>query len=425
MKMKLGKLLVLGTLLIGSVSFAQEGGEEDGESRECRRMLKIANDAMSFTNYKEATTYFIKAENECNEFDSLNYERLASCALNMATSTEGDEQKAYIDTLLGAWDRAEAKGIYSKTNDMNRGYFILQSSNPDYHKADTVLNRGINKLGTEVNEQFLPLYYYNIYTLWYIELDEAVKANYKQRLIKEYFSLSTLIQDANFAPSTQESLTQFMRQVINTCEDILPEMPKFMSTLPENKDSKKALMLDMGSLLSELGCQKSDEFKNLVNTLYELDQEDPDVIALYLEAADDPRAKIDAYEKLLSNATTDEAKNKYRYEIALAYFQLNSYQTAYNKAKAVGGKHKGNALSIMGQCVAATAMNCGESTFERKSNYIYAVQLLEQAQANGASVGGLISSYKSRFPTAEECFDNGNPSSQSLSCWGVTVNPCQ
>ena len=215
--MKLGKLLVLGTLLIGSVSFAQDGVVDSTESRECKRMHKIANDAMSFTNYKEAVTYFIKAENICNDFDSLNYERLASCAVSMATSTTGDEQKAYIDTLLGVWNRAEAKGIYSQVHDMNRGYFILQSTSPDYHKADTLLNRGIETLGTEVNEQFLPLYYYNIYTLWYIELDEAQKANYKQRLIKEYFSLSKLIQEANFAPSTQESLTQFMRQVIYPC----------------------------------------------------------------------------------------------------------------------------------------------------------------------------------------------------------------
>ena len=157
-----------------------------------------------------------------------------------------------------------------------------------------------------------------------------------------------------------------------------------------------------------------------------MDPNNPDVIVIYLEGVSSPREKIDAYEKLLSNATTEEEKNKYRYKIAAEYFNMNSYNTAYNKAKAVSGEYRGSALSIMGQSVGATAMSCGESTFERKSNYVYAVQLLEQAQANGASgLGGVISSYKSNYPTKSECFDAGNPSSITLTCWGVSVAPCQ
>ncbi|MGB0915231.1 MAG: hypothetical protein ACPGVI_04120, partial [Crocinitomicaceae bacterium] len=69
------------------------------------------------------------------------------------------------------------------------------------------------------------------------------------------------------------------------------------------------------------------------------------------------------------------------------------------------------------------ANNCGSSTFERKCNYIYAVQLLEQARSLGESTGGTISSFRNNFPTDSEKFENGSPSSVSLSCYGVSVNP--
>lgn len=423
--MKLRNLLVVGTLLIGVSGFAQDGSET-GEERECLRMRKIANDAMSFTNYKEAVEYFIKAENICDEFGKENYERLIACTQSVMNDTEGEENLKYLDTLLRTWERMEEKGLYNEADDINRGYYYLQQTNPDIVNADKYLIRGIAKQGKDMNELFIPLYYFNIYSLWYVEQDEEAKEELKQRLIKEYFSLSKLINEANFAPKIQEDLTTYMRQVINTCDDILPMMPRFLKALPTEKGSSMPMMMDMANLLIDLECKKSKEFKRLADTLYTLDPNNPDVIVIYLEGVSSPREKIDAYEKLLSNATTEEEKNKYRYKIAAEYFNMNSYNTAYNKAKAVSGEYRGSALSIMGQSVGATAMSCGESTFERKSNYVYAVQLLEQAQANGASgLGGVISSYKSNYPAKSECFDAGNPSSITLTCWGVSVAPCQ
>jgi hypothetical protein len=88
----------------------------------------------------------------------------------------------------------------------------------------------------------------------------------------------------------------------------------------------------------------------------------------------------------------------------------------------VSGKYKGEALKIAGQCVGQLANSCGSSTFERKCNFYHAVNLLQQAQSAGANVGGIIGSYRAQCPTADEKFDAGNPSSQSLSCWGVTVS---
>lgn len=419
--MKLGNLLLIASLLIGSVASAQDG-ELEGAERECLRMRKIANDAMEFTNYREATTYFLKAEQICDEFGKDNYDRLVSCAMQMAQQTEGNEQKAYIDTLLGAWDRAEEKGFYDEVDDLNRGYYYMYSSTPDNEKADFHMKRAIDKRGDNI-EGFLPLYFYNVYSLWYIAPDDEAKDGLKQRFIREYFELTKVISEKNFAPKTQETLKQYFANMIQTCDDILPAMPQFMSTLPEETAAKKELMLDMAGMLADLGCSDGDEYKALGKALYEIAPEDPEVKKIAISVMDNYAEKMALLDDLIANATSEEEKNDYRYMKTYAYFKAGQYQTAYTSAKSVGGKYKGDALSIMGQCVAATANSCGDSTFERKCNYVYAVQMLEQARANGASVSSLISNYQSKYPTSGEIFEAGNPTSVSLSCWGVSVNP--
>lgn len=420
--MKLGNLLVVASLLIGSAAFAQDGEE----NRECLRMRVIANNAMAATNYKEATTYFIKGEAICDDFGKDNYERLLSCVMNVVDASEGDQQLNYMDTLMWVYERMEEKGVYDKVDDITRGYYYIQLREKDYIKADTYLKRGIEAQGMDMNEQFITLYYFNLYTLWYIEQDEAAKAGYTQRLINEYFWLSKLIKDANYAPSIQEGLTGYLGQVITSCDDLLPQIPAFMESLPEEAEIKKVTLLDMARLLDAKGCVESDEFGKIVDMLYEIDANDPEIIEMVIKTAKTPAERIEAYKKLLMNAQTDEDRNYYSYKIAYEYFVAGNYKTAYSKSTGVTGEYRGRALELMGKSVAATAMSCGNSTFERKCNYLYAVQLLEQAQAAGGTgaLSGTIESYRSKAPSSSECFDEGNPSSVTLTCWSVSVSPC-
>jgi hypothetical protein len=423
--MKLGNLLVVASLLVGTATFAQ-GDEVQGEERECLRMRKIANDAMAVQNYKEATAYFVKGEAICDDFGKDNYDRLIACAQEVTLANpEGDIYKAYVDTVLWAWEQAEANGYYNEIDDITRGYYYLQAATPDYANADKYLSRGIEKQGMDMNEQFIPVYFFNIYTLWYIEQDADAKSGLKQRLIKEYFSLSKLVAAANYAPSTQESLTQYLGQVIASCDDLLPEIPAFMGALPEDDESKKTALLDMARLLDANGCTESDEFSDVVDALYEIDNQDTEVIEMKIKKAKTLSERVEAYKTLLLNAENDQDRNRYAYSIAYEYFKAGSYQTAYGKATGVTGEYRGQALEIMGKSVGATAMSCGESTFERKCNYIYAVQLLEKAQAAGVGgLGGTIAKYNASAPDSNDCFDNGNPSSVTLSCWSISVNPC-
>ncbi len=416
-EMKLGKLLIVASLLIGSSVFAQDGGEED---RECTRLRVVANNAMGVENYKEATEFFLRAEAYCAEFGKDNYDRLLACVQNVLAvqEEESDAYYAYLDTLMMVWEKAEEKGFYDEIDDISRGYHYTLMKQAKYQKADEYMSRGIKKQGTKIaDEVYLLLYYYNVYSLWFIEQDAEAKEALKQRYIKEYFELTKLIKEANFAVSTQETLTQYLAQVITSCDDLLPAVPTYMESLPEDPAEKKTALMNFGQLLIDQGCTDSDEFKLIAEELYKLDPEDPKVIEIILPLKSCSE-RIPIYKEMKERAFDVVEKNELQYKIAACYMNMGSYNNAYAAAKSVTGANKSKALKIQAQCVAATANSCGDSTFDRKCNFLYAAQLMEQGGMDG-------SSYRAKGPSQEDCFNNNSPSSVTLKCWGVTVNPCK
>ncbi|GAB5416549.1 MAG: hypothetical protein Crog4KO_34130 [Crocinitomicaceae bacterium] len=410
--MKLGTLLIVASLLIGSAAY--------GQMTDCERFLGVANNAYAQENFPEAIEYYKKVEAECEELGKDNYDRLVASYIALMDKEEfgGDAWLDKLEKVMATWEVMDEKGFYNKEDDLTRGYYYSNMRTPDYAQADKYLARGIRAAGTDLyDENYITLFYFNTYTMWYIELDEAKKAELKQRLIKDYFEMSKLIKDANFAPSIQEGLTGYLGQVITSCEDLQPEIPVFIESLPEDPESKKTALMNMAKLMKDNECLETDEYKNIADMLYKLDPEDEEIQIIVLETKSYSE-QIPILKELKAQAETDEEKNKYQYKIAYNYSEMNQYKAAYSAAQAVGGKNKSNALVIQAQAVAAMANSCGVSTFDRKCNYIYAAQLMEQAGRDG-------SKYRAAGPTKEDCFNNSNPTSVTLECWGVTVNPCK
>ena len=289
-----------------------------------------------------------------------------------------------------------------------------------------VLQRGIKNDPANLNEASITYYYLNLYNL-YVEAVDAEKPNYKKRLISEYFVLSTIIADtSNKVPAqTQENVNTYFNSAIKSCSDIVPELKGYMSELPQDVGSKKIAVNNFISLLELKGCTDSDEYEKLIDILNEIDPSVYGKLAKaklmtikrrYSEA-------ISAYKDARQMTSDNTKKEEIDYLIAETYFRQGSYNSAYSAAMNVSGKFKGEALKMAGQCVAATANSCGASTVDRKCNYYYAVELLERAASNGASVGSLIGKYRDNYPSDGELFDNGMKRGQSvsLSCWNVSV----
>ena len=419
--MKLAKFALGIFLLVSATLNAQE------ENRECDRMLFLAQQArMERNDFKESTMYMHKAEQICGGLEQKNMVILIISIRNtIAGITDPAQKMAYQDSLESAYVRAEAGGMYDQADDAVRATNILGTSKPDRKKADELYKRAIATLGEKIHESYLSYYYYNLYAI-YAESTGDEQKERKKEMITVYFELSTLIGKANMTAQTQQTITEYFNAVVRTCDDILPDLKGFMTNLPQDPAVKKLTVNNFLTLLEKKECTDSPEYYQLIDTLVALD---PTSVETVIRQADGliGRGKssegIAAYQKAKGLTDDAELKAELAYKITNAYYRSGSYTTAYNSAMSVQGKYRGQALIIAGNCVAKNANNCGSSTFERKCNYIYAVQLLEQAKALGENVSG-ISNYRANFPTSEECFDNGSPSSVSLSCYGVSVSPC-
>ena len=414
------KAILFGTFIAVAAIYANAQNETPQEL-ECKRMRLFAGEELKIKNFAGATSFYIKAEKLCGGFDKANYDRMIQTIRNtISTETDKSRKAAYIDTLVDGYDRMEKAGHFDKANSAVRATFILQSSTLNRKKADELYIQSTQS-GTTLNEAQVSMYYYNIYAM-YTDAKTTVeeKAALKKRLISEYFALSKLITDAKMSVKSQENLTTYFNTVVRTCDDILPDLAGFMSALPQEIEAKKKAVNNFMTLLKDKGCTGSKEYEMLVDTIIKIDNSIDAVLA---------KAQLQNVKKQYTSSITTlnqakgmstDAGQKEDIEfmiLEIQYHELNSYNTAYRTAMGITGSNKNKALLIAANCVAKTANSCGASTFDRKCNYLYAAEL---AQRGGD--GGAAARFRSNGPSESDKFENNNPSSVSLSCWGVSVS---
>lgn len=411
--MKLTNLIATAFILFSFWTIAQE----DEAERECKRMLYLAQQArMDKNDYHESAIYMLKAENMCGGLDEKNTKILIASLRNTLNGLSDEAQKkAYNDTLDGAFTRAEKNGFYSNENDLIWGATIVGTTNPNRPKANELFKRGIAAQGEKVHEGYVVYYYYNLYAMYAAAAD---KAELKKEMISVYFELSELIGKGNMSQQTQETVTGYFNAVVRTCDDILPDLGGFISKLPQDPAVKMSQVKNFISLLESKECTDASEYIQLIDTLVSIDPNSLDAQLMKAKAQmakKDYRGAISTLQTAKGLSNDDNQKNEITYTIANAQYYSGSYTAAYNTAMSVGGDFRSKALIIAGNSVAKNANNCGNSTFERKCNYLYAAQLLEQAGQSGASM-------RAQGPTEGEIFDNNSPSSVTLSCYGVAVS---
>jgi hypothetical protein len=414
--MKIANLL-LGTFVV-TAAFSLQAQEETEQERECKRMRFLAQEENKIKNYAGAATYYLKGETLCGGYDAANYDRMIGTLRNaVATETDKTRKAAYTDTLVAAYDRQEKAGFYDPKNDLIRATFIVQTTKPDRAKADELYNRGIHAEGMAVNEAHVSYYYYNLY-VHYTEVPAEKKADLKKRLIADYFFLSKMIGAQNMSVKTQENLLAYFNGVVKSCDDILPELKGFMSSLPQEIESKKASVNNFILLLEMKSCTESKEYGMLIDTLIYIDPSVNAIIgkAKYLKAQKKFSESISTLKEAKGMADAEQ-KEEIEYMILdIMYTDQKNYKGAYGVAMDISGKYRSTALKMAAGAVAQTANSCGSSTFERKANYLYAAQLAERAGDSGAAAR-----YRNSGPTDGDWFEAG-VSSVTLSCWGVTVS---
>jgi tetratricopeptide (TPR) repeat protein len=416
--MKIGKLILgaLFTLSFGLVNYAQEGGNEPDE---CTRYKAIAGNAYKAKEYEKVTRSYVRAQKECGTLEMIFYNPfIYSVQKSMNDATNDTTKAAYLDTLIMVYESAQETHGMQKDWQAYLGYYYMMQGTPgNMKKADAAYQIGIHHEAEKVNKGFLQQYYVNLYNLWVQEQDEKEKAKYKKRIITEYFKLSDYANKGEMGAEIIDFVSVYMNRAVTDCESILPEITSFMKELPQEIEAKKSTVKNFMALLEKQECTKSKVYAQLVDTIIAID---PSVDAVLAKAKlqisqGNTSGAIATFRNALGMAENANQKSDIEFEIASAYFRTNNYNSAYTAGLAITGKNSGKGYEIAAQSVSATSNDCGVSTFDRKANYYYAVELAEKS-GNGA----LIAAMKSKCPSKSDIFneDKAEGETVELSCWG-------
>jgi tetratricopeptide (TPR) repeat protein len=419
-KFKKMKHLLFGTALLISNVVEAQGGATSGPEYECNRYRLFGSEAVKKSNFAEAAMNYNIAEKYCT-FDKAGYTRLIDCYRNaIGKETDPAKKKLLVDTLLTAYDRAEAKVGADDSWFLNRGYFQVTSSAPDYKKADLNLATGIQKAGTTVQDAYVITYFNNINKLYTLATVPADKEALKKRILAEYSVLSKLVVDAKLKPETQTSLAGVFNSVLKVYADFLPDLKKSMTSFPQEKEAKKAAVNSLMKIMETKKWQENKEYEMLADTLLNIE---PSADAYFAKGKLMMSKKrnqdaLDAFRKAKEYNPSAEAKSEMEYYTFTIYGSTGRKKEAFDLAKGLDGKYRAEGLKYRAQYVGSSVNSCGTSTFDRKCNYYYAYQLAQEAGASN-----LMSAYKKNFPTKTEIFKEGKKvgDSVSLSCWGVSV----
>ncbi|MDG1841481.1 MAG: hypothetical protein P8I93_03945 [Crocinitomicaceae bacterium] len=381
--------------------------------------------------YKAEFNFLLKAEGICENYSNKGL-KLFLRSFSSIKKIQKDKvlTAKYTDSIISVYERANAKGIQIDSMFFGKAAtWYTRSSAPDYFKADVQFQKAQTWSKFKVSDYNTQVYYKNLYNLY-------VKSNrtdneLKKRLISEYFRLSTVISDNKLKPNSQLFISKIFNNVVRSCEDILPELAGYLKTLPQQQDVKITSLNNFIDLLDQKKCSDSPEYEILIDTLLKVDRSVNSVLAkaklLYAKGKNNEALNMLNEAKTLEIADSSllEKINKKIASIKLenvrTLYNNKNYKKAYSVGKALTGRIRGEGLKIAAKSVAAMANSCGASTFDRKCNYYYAIELLKKANSSGASVAKLMEKYKNSLPSGEEKFDKGNPKKLSLSCWGVEV----
>ena len=400
----------------GLLSHAQEG---TNDADECTRYKAIAGNAYKAKEYEKVTRSYVRAQKECGTLEMVFYNPfIYSVQKSMSNATDDSTKAAYLDTLIMVYESAQETHGVQKEWQSYLGYsYLMQGAAGNMKKADDAYKIGIHHEAEKVNKGFLQQYYVNLYNLWVQEQDDKAKEKYKKRIITEYFKLSDYANKGDMGAEIIDFVSVYMDRAVTDCESILPEITSFMKELPQEIEAKKSTVKNFMALLEKQECTKSKVYAQLVDTIIAID---PSVDAVLAKAKlqisrGNTSGAISTFKQALGMAENADQKSDIEFEIANVYFKGGNYKSAYTAGLAITGKNAGRGYEIAAQSVSATSNDCGVSTFDRKANYYYAVELAEKS-GNGA----LISSMKSKCPTSSDIFNEDKSVGETveLSCWG-------
>jgi hypothetical protein len=359
--------------------------------------------------FKNELSYYVKGE-KFGEFQKPTYQAMIrSCNDIIKIETEDSIRRMYYDTINQIQDKMESLNILENITYKSRISWYSKGTKPNREKIDSILiDQFVNKSNVEID--MLRMYYNNLYFLY----QEKNKEEDLERIFIEYMGFITndSISSEQLKPFSDIFKRVYHRDMILKSENLFWK----------NYNSNKKRLVFIMDVLEENKDNTTSFYKNTLDSLIKIEPTHTNYfkLASYHKRNNDNISYEDIIDKI--KIKFPQFKDEFNYNDCVELFNDGKYMLAYKLALQINGKYKGEALKIAAMSVSSLASQSGTSTFERKCNYYYAIQLLEKAKQHNTPVSTLISQYKSMTPNTEEKFEEGNPATIKLTTWNVTVS---
>ncbi|NJX16210.1 tetratricopeptide repeat protein [Tamlana crocina] len=451
------KITLLALLFIGlNLGFAQQ-------DEECMTKLSIFHEYTKAKNYDAAYEPWMAVRNKCPKFNNAIYVDGEKILEHKIDNSTGAEKVGFINDLLKLWEQ-RAEHFASKTP---KGEYAAKACQLMYDNQ-----KELGKTKEELYECFDNAYKLDketftnpksIYTYFSLMVDlydadkkpaaelfskyddivdkiEGEVKNYSEKLNKliekDSTGASYTSKEKNYKRYYENYLKNYdlisgnVDAKLGTranCENLIPLYEK---SFEANKDNVAWLQGAM-NLMYQKECTDDPMFVKIVEQKNSLA---PDAsTAFYVGLLKDKEGKtneaIDFFEQAISLETDSFKKSKLYYKIATKLKAKGSYGKArnyYRQALKLNPSNGRPYLAIAAM-YAASANNCGETTFDKRAVYWLAAQEAKKASRVDPTLSKAAAqsaaNYEAKAPSKSDVFSSGRSGETiSIGCWiGASV----
>lgn len=425
--MKLNAFMI--ALLLGLNGFSQDHLAPSAINEEdCNKYKSLYWTYLIRGAYEDARHFWLKAYDACGRTDNLDngffvnglicYEALRDSVY----SNDSIKRKQVSDSIPWIF---EQNLIVAPSALLNLQYadHLIESKSLNVSKIDELFFT-IDSLKSETPARYIGLSFEHLILNHYNKASTEEKVVLKKEIFERYFVLIDYANGAIVLGEEEESedlkmkqlraykwskefLTKYIVLVMPEAELVQQLMQRQFNQLPTDPVLRLEMINEHLVLMERLKGQGQRIYEQYVYASLVLKPSYTGYLGVgNMEMKNGETEKaIEAYLKAIELSNSAEEQNDINFRLALAYYKSKDYRKAFYAAKKVNGINKGKALIVCGNSIAATANDCGESTFERKANYWLANDYYVKAADLGENVSR--NQFLDRAPTNSDIFNEG------------------
>jgi len=412
------RILLTAIISIFTLGLSAQTGNLGDKPDECKKNLSLYTDYLTQKVYKDAYIFWVKAVSVCPEYNANLYDNGIYIMNKLKKGASKERQASLSDSVIWAYEQSIK--LFGDNPKINESYGADLIKMGKITKGVEVMKKSIDAANGATRAS--SIYYYSNAL--------AVLKNKEEKdcevLVDEYDRLSQIIEKnegKNGYDKAQDAVDKFLGPCLS-CDNLIPMVRKKFEGAKTDDDERKKIL----SMLKRRECTDNEIYKTLIVIDVEKNPtaEGYEGLAqMYLQEGNNSKA-ISYYDKAVE--MTDDVSKKESMLINTAKLLLRKGQTGKagdyaNKVLALN-PNNGDAYLIKANIISRS--KCGTSRFDDAAINWAAYDMAAKAKSIDSSVASeasrAMSSYKARFPTKTDLFDQGLKPGQSYkTCNGYST----